>query len=252
MINENLKHEDLKGVVLNKISIDEFEPKTGEKENVAVFGFYVEEKAVGDDLANFLEKSTFDFRDVEVTPNPNPDNKYMVFVEVDRNETMIETLQSVCKDVKNIAGELDWQVKPLLSDNEISLADPQLTEFVRMSSDAYETREDYDVRLKSEKEQAIVEFICNDSNVTKCSFEENVIHLMDTKNNIKLEFVGFGEGKPTLEEAGLNNLAIDYDFDRHLIKTLESMRGELNIVPINRNIVFHNPATDRILVAKPC
>ena len=68
MITENLKHEDLKGVVLNKISIDEFEPKTGEKENVAVFGFYVEEKAVGDDLANFLEKSTFDFRDVEVTP----------------------------------------------------------------------------------------------------------------------------------------------------------------------------------------
>ena len=156
MINENLKHEDLKGVVLNKISIDEFEPKTGEKENVAVFGFYVEEKAVGDDLANFLEKSTFDFRDVEVTPNPNPDNKYMVFVELDRNETMIETLQGVCKDVKNISGELDWQVKPLLSDNEISLADPQLTEFVRMSSDAYETREDYDVRLKSEKEQAML------------------------------------------------------------------------------------------------
>ena len=252
MINENLKHEDLKGVVLDKISIDEFEPKTGEKEDVAVFGFYVEEKSVGDDLANFLEKSTFDFRDVEVTPNPTPENKYMVFIEVDRNESMIEDLQAICKDVKNISGELDWKAKPLLSDNEFSLADPQLTEYVTMSSESYETKEDYDMRLKTEKEQAIVEFICNDSNVTKCSFEENVLNLMDTKNNIKLEFVGFGEGKPTLEEAGLNDLAIDYDFDRHLIKTLESMRGELNIVPINRNIVFHNPKTDRILVAKPC
>ena len=47
-------------------------------------------------------------------------------------------------------------------------------------------------------------------------------------------------------------LAIDYDFDRHLIKTLESMRGNLNMLPINRNIVMHNPATDQVLVVKPC
>ena len=57
----------------------------------------------------------------------------------------------------------------------------------------------------------------------------------------KLEVISFGEGKPTLEEAGLSELAIDYDFDRHLIKTMESMRGTLNILPINRNVVMHNP-----------
>ena len=93
----SLQPGDLKGVVTDEISIDEFEPKTGEKENVAVFGFYVTEKQVGEDLANFLEKSTFDFRDVEVTPNPNPDNLYMVFVEVDRDPGMIGMIQILQK-----------------------------------------------------------------------------------------------------------------------------------------------------------
>ena len=72
------------------------------------------------------------------------------------------------------------------------------------------------------------------------------------RDNVQLEFVQFGEGKVTLEEAGISEAAIDYDWDKTLVSTLESMRGELNIIPINKHIVFHNPATDQVLVAKPC
>jgi hypothetical protein len=35
-----LREEDLKDTVLKKISLDEFEPKTGKEEDVAVIGFY--------------------------------------------------------------------------------------------------------------------------------------------------------------------------------------------------------------------
>jgi hypothetical protein len=148
----SLQPGDLKGVVTDEISIDEFEPKTGEKENVAVFGFYVTEKQVGEDLANFLEKSTFDFRDVEVTPNPNPDNLYMVFVEVDRTEGMIEGLRNLCKDIINVSGNLDWKVKPLLSDSELSLSDPMLETLIKQSPDNYKTKEqktkeDYNMKI---------------------------------------------------------------------------------------------------------
>ena len=66
-INENLNHQDLKDVLLPNISFDEFEPKTGEKENVAVIGFYVTEQSAGEDLAKFINKSHFELRDVEVT-----------------------------------------------------------------------------------------------------------------------------------------------------------------------------------------
>ena len=119
MINESLKHGDLAGVVVEKISVDEFEPKTGEKEDIAVIGFYVTEQAAGDDLARFISKSVHEHRDVEVTPNPNEDNFYMVFVEVDRKEGMLEGIRQLAKDIQNVSLDLDWKVKPLLSDSLI-------------------------------------------------------------------------------------------------------------------------------------
>ena len=91
-----------------------------------------------------------------------------------------------------------------------------------------------------------------EGNALDVTLEENTLNIKDYKNNIKLELVNFGEGQNTLQESGLSDLAIDYDFDRHLIKVLESIRGTLNIIPINRNIVLHNPNTDEILITKPC
>ena len=43
-----LKENDLAGVLLPKLSIDEFEPKTGEKEDISVLGFYVKEESAGE------------------------------------------------------------------------------------------------------------------------------------------------------------------------------------------------------------
>ena len=249
----SLQQKDLKGVVTNEISIDEFEPKTGKKENVAVFGFYVTEKQVGEDLANFLEKSTFDFRDVEVTPNPNPENLYMVFVEVDRNPGMIDMLREVAKDLLNITGEIDWKGKPLLSDESFDLKDPQLESNVKSTPEDYVTKDEHEANMKQEKETNIKDFVLDNTIATAVELTDSIITIKDgMKNKVKFEVISFGEGKPTLEEAGLTNLAIDYDFDRHLIKTMENMRGTLNILPINRNVVLHNPHTDQVLVVKPC
>lgn len=249
----SLQQKDLKGVVTNEISIDEFEPKTGEKENVAVFGFYVTEKQVGEDLANFLEKSTFDFRDVEVTPNPNPENLYMVFVEVDRDPGMVGMLREVAKDLLNITGKVEWKGKPLLSDQTFDLNDPQLEGLVKTTPEEYVTKDEHEANMKQEKETNIKDFVLDNTIATAVELNDSIITIKDgKKNNIKFEVISFGEGKPTLEEAGLTTLAIDYDFDRHLIKTMENMRGTLNILPINRNVVLHNPHTDQVLVVKPC
>ncbi len=252
MINEALKHGDLQGVVTNKVSVDEFEPKTGEKEEIAVIGFYVTEQAAGDDLAKFISKSVHEHRDVEVTPNPNEDNFYMVFVEVDRKEGMVEGLRALTKDIINVSGKVDWQVKPLLSDSELSIDDPMLETIIKQSPETYQTKEQQTEEAEQMKITEIQDFIKNNTNVGDCVLENNTLTLKDYKYNVQLEFVQFGEGKVTLEEAGISEAAIDYDWDKTLVSTLESMRGDLNIIPINKHIVFHSPATDQVLVAKPC
>ena len=237
MINEALKHGDLQGVVTNKVSVDEFEPKTGEKENIAVIGFYVTEQAAGDDLAKFISKSIHEHRDVEVTPNPNEDNFYMVFVEVDRKEGMVEGLRALTKDIINVSGKLDWQVKPLLSDSELSIDDPMLETIIKQSPETYQTKEQQTEEAQQMKITEIQDFIKNNTNVGDCVLENNTLTLKDYKYKVQLEFIQFGEGKVTLEEAGISEAAIDYDWDKTLVSTLESMRGDLNIIPINKLVV---------------
>ena len=252
MINENLKHGDLSGVVVEKISVDEFEPKTGEKEEIAVIGFYVTEQAAGEDLARFISKSVHEHRDVEVTPNPNEDNFYMVFVEVDRKEGMLEGIRELAKDIQNVSLDLNWKVKPLLSDSELALDDPMLEQIIKQSPETYQTKEQQDEQIEKDRLTEIEDFIINNSNVGDAVLEDNILTLKYMRNNVQLEFVQFGEGKVTLEEAGISEAAIDYDWDKSLVKTLEGMRGDLNVIPISKHIVFHNPATDQVLVAKPC
>ena len=45
-----LKEGDLKNTILKNISIDEFEPKTGEAKDVMVIGLYLNETAPAKDL----------------------------------------------------------------------------------------------------------------------------------------------------------------------------------------------------------
>lgn len=254
-INENLKYNDLSGVMLPNVSLDEFEPKTGDKENVAVIGFYVKEQSAGDDLLKYLHRSKFDIRDVEVTPNPDPDNNYMVFVEVDRQEGLLNTIVEISADVKNISGIENWKIKPLLSDDLLDLNSDEVKDYVIETPEAYISKEDFDNKRKQDADNAFEESVHNffaKSNALNVEILDNKLTIKDYKNSTTLEFVTFGEGRATLEESGLSDLAIDSKFDRELMSQLNSVRGELNIVPINKHIVFHDPSSDKVMVTKPC
>lgn len=250
----SLKENDLAGVLLPKLSIDEFEPKTGEKENISVLGFYVAEESAGEDLANFINKSTFNYRDVEVSPNPTEDNEFMVFVEFDRDEKLIPTIMELVNDISHIGGSLEWKAKPLLSEDPVNLDPSMLETWVSTSPEDYMTKEDYDDKQKQEEQDrvdSIQNFLADNTNADVV-LKDNILKLKDYKYSVNLEFINYGEGKLTLEESGLSELAIDSDFDFSLMKQLNSMKGNLSIVPINKHIVFHNPATDQVLIAKPC
>lgn len=251
-IDESLQHNDLNGVLLPTISFDEFEPKTGDKKDTAVIGFYVTEQSAGEDLMKFLHRSKFDLRDVEVTPNPNPDNYYMVFAEVDRKEGLLGLIKELANDITNVSGDSAWKIKPLLSDDEIDLISDSVQEYIIELPEEYISKEDFDSKKEQTQFEESVKSFFSKSNALDIELVENKIKIKDYKFSTTLEFVNFGEGRLTLEESGLSELAIDADFDYDLMNRLTSMKGSLSIVPINKHIVFHDTETDRVLVAKPC
>ena len=96
-----LKAGDLDDLVSNLISIDEFESKIDNEEAIVV-GFKVDDKEPAQDLSRFIEKSTVDLMDTEVSPAPDTDGKYIVFVEFSRDKAFPHNLVSVLKSMENL------------------------------------------------------------------------------------------------------------------------------------------------------
>jgi hypothetical protein len=251
-----LQTGDLQDTMLKKISIDEYEPKTGDSSEVLVLGFSLKESSQGQDLYNFLNSSIFEIRDVEVSPNPNPDNYYMVFVEMDRNEEVLENIRKIVKDVENISGSMPWVGKTHLTDDFHPLFDEGISEFVITDPEKYMTKEQWEqskaeeqavVDAKVESDNSIMEFL-KSSNLLKASINNNTLEVEDKFNEAKLEVVGFGEAKDIMAEIGINESAIG-DMDSTL-KQFNNMLGEMRAIPINEYIVIFHPSQSNVLITK--
>lgn len=257
-----LREGDLKDTILKKISFDEFVPKTGSENEVAVMGFYVTQQEAGQDLYNFLGSSIIENRDLEVSPNPNEDGYFMVFVEMDRDENLLDNVNLLVGEVERLAGKLKWEVKTPYIDEAVALANA--ADIIQMDSSTYLDAADYKAQLDDElakanlesineenKKQSIKEFLKN-SNLLDVNIAEGFIDLRDARNQLRLEIVNFGHGPSTLEHLGIRESAIKQEFDLALFGKLKSMLGEMKALPIDNYIVIYDNTQENILVTKTC
>lgn len=262
-----LKSEDLKDTVLSKVSIDEFEPKTGDSKDVLVLGFHVVEQNVGDDLYSFINSSVYEIRDVEVSPNPNKSGYYMVFIEMDRNKNVLKNIRNIISDVENVSGKLSWKGKTHLNDKYIPVFEDEIENFIITEPSEYMTKEEWEERVAQEEEQEkerkaeeerlninnqIMEFM-KPSSLLGLDINENKITLRDSKNHATLEIVNFGPAKDIMEEVGISESAIGTLDSR--LRLFNHMLGEMRAIPIDDYIVIFNPVMsgqDKVLVTKQC
>lgn len=260
-----LKANDLQDTILKKISLDEFHPKTGDEKDVAVVGFRVSQSAPGQDLYKFLNRSVIETRDIEVSPNANDDGHYMVFIEMDRNEKLLDNIKALVKDVEHVATKLPWKVTLPYIEEEMDLVDEGLSQHVQTDPEQYLTPAEYKEKIASdleaeklELEQAeamdnsnkILEFLKN-SNILEAGINDNILHIRGSKDIFSANIVNFGNGKQVMEEIGISESAIRYDYEPVMLAKLNSMLGNVRALPINEYIVMFNNDTKDILVTKP-
>lgn len=252
----SLQPGDLKDTILKKISFDEFEPKTGDERDVAVVGFYTCTQGAADDLYNFLNNSVVESRDVEVSPNPNDEGYYMAFVEMDRDDQLIDKLQSLVSEVENVAGKLSWQVKTPYIEDYISLQEAD--KYIQTSKEDYLTASEYKEKLEAELEKANLESVQQEnileflqaSSLLDAGINDNKVVMRGARDVAQLEIVNFGPAKHIMADVGINESAIK-PLDSTL-RQFNSMLGEMRAVPIDDYIVIFHPDQDNVLVTKQC
>jgi len=110
-IFEGLRPGDLEDLVLPEITVDDFEPKSGSPENVVVVSFYVKDLDPAQDLASFIERGAHNILDTEVSPSPDEEGNYLVFVEMHRDETLTDSFMKVLEDIKKVVSIDKWNVE---------------------------------------------------------------------------------------------------------------------------------------------
>lgn len=118
----------LKGTVLDKITVDEFTPKSGVSEEVAVVAFYAKDDEPAQDLNTYIQRGYIEVIDAEVSPNPDEDGNYLIFVEIARNDQFLDVLLRLVKDIENLTGKLDWKVEPYSAEQAFDIDDPALVQ----------------------------------------------------------------------------------------------------------------------------
>ncbi len=239
----SLMNGDLHGTILPEVSIDEFEPKAGSENDVIVVAFYLDDEGPADDLNTFIQRGFIDTLDVEVSPNTDDEGRYLVFVEMERNDTFPEKFLALLKDVENVAGDIEWAIRTYYSgDSEFSIDDPELYNYLILDPEQYVPKDEF--KMKEIKE-GITQFF-KSSLVSGLTIDGNIVTLSHNRHRIVAEVVDVGDYDIVVGRNFLSESAFGVGQKSFEAKVLENMLGNCQILPLGKFLCISKD--DRIML----
>ena len=243
----SLKSNDLRGMVLPTISLDEFNPKAGTTEEVIVVAFYINDEAPAADLNTFIQRGFIDTLDVDVSPSTDEDGNYLVFVEMSRNETFPEKFRALIADIQNVTGPQDWKVRTYLSDDaEFDYTDPAIYKYIIVNPEDYVTKEDF---MKESIQQDVKSFL-RESGATYLTTNGSTVTMSVGKNKIIAEVVDIGDYDSVVGRNFLSESAFTLGNKTTECKTLSYILSNCNVSQLGKMLMVSNLHDDKILLLK--
>jgi hypothetical protein len=137
---EGLEAGDLARLIHPELHVDEFKSKLGDDADIVVISFKINSKEPANDLVSFIEKGYDWVVDADLSSGEMDDGSYIVFVEMDRNESVAENIMTMIEDLLNLTDQeiTDWRVRYYKSHKEKELSLESLKEMIPNTPEAYE------------------------------------------------------------------------------------------------------------------
>lgn len=156
---------DLEGMVVPKVTVDEYAAKMGKDKDVVTLAFKVNSKLAGEDLVSWFERG-YDFViDASISDGEISPGKYLVFVEMDRRSRVPERICKLLSDLQTLTGFKlsDWTASV---DGEDYDADQEvLSQAIILNPNEY--------KMEREKEEKLNEFRHRAGLPVKSVYEED-------------------------------------------------------------------------------
>lgn len=232
-----IRHGELKHMIVPLISIDEFSAKTGTNEEIVVVAFYLKEEMAAYDLDDFIDKGVTQILDSEVSPNPDLDGLWLVFVELRRRSNFWNKLSALVEDIENLTGEQQWKVQVYGEKQLYKLTDDRIKEMIPLDEDEYRSQ-----RTKPE----LTEYF-ESSLLSNFALDGQSAIFETARDRLELTLVDFGlehkvSHRQNLDEAQWNPMQTCTRCQalRHLLG------ADWNVQPLTEHIVVWRDGDERV------
>jgi hypothetical protein len=231
-ISEALRAGELKHLIKNVFEIDNYKSKIGDDRDIVVLSFTVESKDPADDLERFFEMGYQFVMDAESTTGEMDDNKYRVFVEIERSKDIAEQIAELVDGVKKLTGMEDIRFRYHKEFKSKEATVENLASAIPTDPNTYD---------QSVKESTLNNF----SNFFRNSYVDDINLLGENikfkrihKDPIELKIVDFGN-KHEIHEGLAGAVMLE---SKSISETmfLTKYIGDFNITKIGNQFIFEN------------
>lgn len=150
-INEAIQNNDLADLISAVVSIDQYKSKVGDDKEVVVVAFRIKDKDPAADLSQFLETG-HSALDVDISPGPDVDGMYTVFLELERGAELYEKIDAILRDVQRVDNTIqNWQFNSYESDSVQPWSKEAFDQNVISNSYDYVIKHDENAKAISER-----------------------------------------------------------------------------------------------------
>ena len=222
-LNEGLRSGDLKELVSDLFTIDQYRSKMGEDSDIVVLGFRVREKHPATDLMEFIEKGYPFILDADISSGEEHDGQYQVFVEMERTTNLPYQMKELLNGVGQLCGCRDWRFRYQKSPNSVKFNEDSIMEHVPM------TPESYSAKIVEIKNADVVEFFDQGAVDVELAEDNTITFSRPYSGDVQAKFIAIGDyedvkhtvpGKLSLDESSqsqvlfLNKFIGNYDINK--------------------------------------
>jgi hypothetical protein len=203
----------------------------GNDKDISVLSFSVKSKEAAKDLESFIEKGYKFVLDADVSPGEVKNNRYKVYVEMERDNNLKTKIMEILDGVKKLSDNKDFKFRYYRSFKTNDVTEKDL-EIIPTSS------QDYENRINAVQMENVDNFF-NKSYLENIDFEDNTIKLDKTySGTLDLVIKDFGLKQRIYESANGPFQMSSVDVSEILFLT--KFLGPYNINKIGNQFIIEN------------
>jgi len=186
-LNESLRSNDLKDLVSEVFTVDQYKSKMGNDADIVVLGFRVKEKHPATDLVEFIERGYTYILDADMSTGEEHDGQYQVFVELERNPQLPENLKHLLDGVSKLTGNKSWRFRYQKAPSSVEFNEQSVMEHIPM------TPADYDNKITEIKTTDVQEFFDQGTVEVTLESDNTITFSKPYSGNIDATFIAIGD-----------------------------------------------------------